>query len=81
MEQKIYSCDSSYNKFYKIIYRLKYEGNSTEEWREKFLSLNVDERIEAERVIEQNKFSDEDISVVTSANIRELLKFYQIRRN
>ena len=63
-----------------IIYRLKYEDNLTEEWREKFLSLNVDERIEAERVIKQNKFSDEDVSIVTSANIRELLKFYQIRR-
>lgn len=64
-----------------IIYRLKYEDNLTEKWHEKFLSLNVDERIEAERVIEQNKFSNEDISVVTSANIRELLKFYQIRRS
>jgi len=63
-----------------IIYRLKYEDNLTEKWREKFLALTADERIEAERVIEQNKFSNEDISGVSSANIRELLKFYQIRR-
>lgn len=64
-----------------IIYRLKYEDNLTEEWREKFLALDSYERFEAERIIEQNKFSDGDISEVMSTSIRELLKFYQIRRN
>ena len=63
-----------------IIYRVKYEDNLAQEWREKFLALDGAERTEAERVIEQNKFSEADISAVTSAKIRELLKFYQIRR-
>lgn len=63
-----------------IIYRMKYEDNLTKDWREKFQALAADERIEAERFIEQNKFSDEDISDVPFANIRELLTFYQIRR-
>ena len=52
-----------------------------EEWHEKFLALNADERLEAERFIEQNKFSNNDISAVVSENVRELLKFYQIRRD
>lgn len=63
-----------------IIYRKKYEDNLTRDWREKFYALNADERTEAERFIEQNKFSDADISQVTSANIRDLLKFYQVRK-
>ena len=63
-----------------IIYRLRYEDNLTRDWREKFLSLDGDERLEAERVIKQNKFADDDISAVTSANVRELLKYYQVRR-
>ena len=63
-----------------IIYRMRYEDNLTKDWRGKFLALDADERLEAERTIEQNKFSDEDISNVASANVRELLKFYQIRR-
>lgn len=62
-----------------IIYRTQYEDNLTRDWREKFLALDDDERITAERVIEQNKFSDEDISAVESANVRELLEFYRIR--
>lgn len=64
-----------------IIYRKKYEDSLAQDWREKFLALDDAERTEAERVIERNKFSDEDISAVASANVRELLKFYQIRRN
>ena len=65
-----------------IIYRKRYEDNSmAEQWHEKFLALNADERLEAERIIEQNKFSDNDISAVGSANVHELLKFYQIRRD
>lgn len=62
-----------------------YEGtflhtlNLTRAWREKFLALDGNERITTERVIEQNKFSDEDISAVESANVRELLEFYRVR--
>ena len=63
-----------------IIYRMRYEDNLTKEWRGKFLALDAAERLEAERAIEQNKFSDADISKIASANVLELLKFYQIRR-
>ena len=64
-----------------IIYRMKYEDNLTEDWREKFLALDADERLAAERIIEQNKFSDSDIAAASTEKIRALLKFYQIRRN
>ena len=63
-----------------IIYRLKYENNLTADWSKQFLALNDDEKIEAKKIIEQNKFSDDDISGVTSSKIRELLKFYQIKK-
>ena len=62
-----------------IIYRLRYENNLAEEWREKFLALN-DERTLAEQIIAANKFSDADIAEVASAKIRDVLKFYQVRR-
>ena len=64
-----------------IIYRKKYEDNLTADWRRKFLSLNDAEKIDAKKFIEQNKFSDADISTVTSSNIRDLLKFYQVKRS
>ena len=64
-----------------IIYRLKYEDTQTKLWREKFLSLDDDERAEAERIIKANKFSDEDISAATHENVRDLLKFYQVKRH
>lgn len=64
-----------------IIYRAKYEDNLTEAWREKFSALSTDERAEALKIIEANKFAEEDISCAESEKVRELLKFYQIRRN
>ena len=62
-----------------IIYRMRYEDNLTETWREKFLALNEDERARAEKIIAQNKFADKDIGSAPE-KIRELLKFYRIRR-
>lgn len=64
-----------------IIYRLKYEDNLTRDWRKKFCSLSDAEKSEAKNFIAQNKFSDDDISCITSENIREVLKFYQIKRD
>ena len=60
---------------------LKYEDNLTRDWREKFCSLSDAEKSEAKSFIAQNKFSDDDISCITSENIRDVLKFYQIKRN
>ena len=62
-----------------IINRTQYEDNLSADWREKFLALDDDERLEAERFIEQNKFADDDIAAA-SENVRALLKFYQVRR-
>ena len=62
-----------------IIYRLRYEDNLTETWREKFSALKADEKTLAEKIIEQNKFSDKNI-VDAPQKIRELLEFYRIRR-
>ncbi len=64
-----------------IIYRARYEDNLAAKWREKFLSLSNDERSEIEQIIAANKFSDEDISCVSTEKIRDVLKFYQVRRN
>ena len=63
-----------------IIYRLKYEKNLTEAWHEKFHELNDVERAEAEKIILANKFSEEEIACAGFEKVRELLKFYLIRR-
>ena len=63
-----------------IIYRLRYENNLAEEWREKFFALNAGERAEAQDFIAANKFADEDLAAVESEKIRDVLKFYQVRR-
>ncbi|MBR3498920.1 MAG: hypothetical protein IKO05_08010 [Selenomonadaceae bacterium] len=62
-----------------IIYRMRYEDNLTETWREKFLTLDEDERAAAEKIIARNKFSDKEIGSAPE-KIRELLEFYKIRR-
>lgn len=63
-----------------IIYRMKYEDNLTEAWHEQFNGLNDTERAEAKRIIEANSFNDADIACAESVNVRELLKFYQVKR-
>ena len=63
-----------------IIYRMKYEDNLTEAWHEQFNGLNDTERVEAKRIIEANSFNDADIACAESVNVRELLKFYQVKR-
>ena len=62
-----------------IIYRMRYEDNLTETWREKFFALAEDERAAAEKIIARNKFSDKEIGSAPE-KIRELLEFYKIRR-
>ena len=56
-----------------IIYRMRYEDNLAEDWREKFSALDDGERTVAEKFIAANKFT-------ASARIRELLNFYRLRR-
>ncbi len=63
-----------------IIYRFKYEDNLTAAWREKFLALSDSERAEAEKYILPNRFSKAEVAGVENEKVRELLKFYQIRK-
>lgn len=63
-----------------IIYRIHYENNLAEEWHEKFLELNDDERSEAEEFIKENKFADKDIARAVHGKVFALLKFYQVKR-
>ena len=62
-----------------IIYRVRYEDNLAATWREEFYGLNESERAEAERIIEANNFSD--ITCAASSKVRELLRFYQVKRH
>ncbi len=64
-----------------IIYRLKYEDTQTKLWRDKFLSLDAAELTEAQTIIAANKFSDEDIAAAVHERVRDLLKFYQVKRH
>ena len=64
-----------------IIYRHKYEENLTKLWREKFLSLDADERAELEEIIAANEFSDEKVSAATHEKVRDILKLYQVKRH
>ncbi|MBE8952367.1 MAG: hypothetical protein SR1Q7_04390 [Quinella sp. 1Q7] len=63
-----------------IIYRMRYEDNLAEDWREKFSALDDGERAVAEKFIAANKFTASDIANVASEKIRELLNFYRLRR-
>lgn len=55
-------------------------GNTTADWWEKFNALNTDQRSQIERIIAENRFSDADIDV-SDKDIKEVLKFYQIKRD
>ncbi len=51
----------------------------TDEWREAFRGLNLDQRAVADPIIMKNHFTDEDITVDDPA-ICEVLRYYQIQR-
>ena len=63
-----------------IIYRFKYEDNLTADWRKMFLGLSDAEQAEAKKFISANRFGEKEIARVESDRIRELLKFYKLRR-
>ncbi len=52
----------------------------TDQWREAFNALNLEQRMMAESVIKRNLFSDDDIAVEDIA-VREVLQFYRIRHS
>jgi hypothetical protein len=51
----------------------------TDEWREAFNAMTVEQRATVEPIIQRNRFSEEDIAVVDPV-IRKVLQFYQIQR-
>ena len=63
-----------------IIERMKYKENLTKEWRAAFLALDGALREEARALIAANNFSEDIISRVHSAEVREVLRYYQIRK-
>ena len=63
-----------------IIERMKYKENLTKEWRAAFLALDGVLREEARALIAANNFSEDIVSRVHSAEVREVLRYYQIRK-
>ena len=55
-------------------------GNITATWWAKFNALNGERRGKIEQIITAHKFEDDDIDV-DDVEIREVLAFYQIKRD
>ncbi len=55
-------------------------GDATAIWWAKFNALNSEQRYKIEQIITENKFTDDDINV-DDMKIREVLMFYQIKRD
>jgi len=55
-------------------------GIVTANWWKKFNVLNADQRVQIEQIIAEHRFTDEDIDV-SDNEIKEVLKFYQIKRD
>ena len=55
-------------------------GNITSQWWLKFNALNSEQRIIVERIITEHNF-DDDIINVANKEIKEVLKYYQIKRD
>ena len=55
-------------------------GNMTATWWTKFNALNNGQREKIEKIIVENKFTDDDINL-EDQQIKEVLMFYQIKRD
>lgn len=64
-----------------IIHRFKYKDNLTIEWWNKFLALDEHQLTIAKTIIEDNKFSEEDISDSSDKDVLNVLEFYKIQRD
>lgn len=63
-----------------IIYRMKYKGNLTAEWKDKFKALSPKQLEVAKKIIAKNDFSEEALSITSSKKVLEVLKYYQVPR-
>jgi hypothetical protein len=55
-------------------------GNTTADWWAKFNALDSDQRKLAEKIIIENHFGEKDIDIYDE-QVRDVLKFYQIKRD
>lgn len=63
-----------------IIYRMKYKGSLTQEWRKKFRALSGSKLEEAKAIINTNSFSDEIVNSASCSEVREVLGYYRLDR-
>ena len=63
-----------------IIERMKYKENLTKEWRAAFRSLKGTAREEARALIAANDFSEAVIAQVERAEVRDLLRYYRVKK-
>ena len=63
-----------------IIERMKYKENLTKEWRAAFRSLEGTAREEARALIAANDFSEAVIAQVERAEVRDLLRYYRVKK-
>ncbi len=64
-----------------IIHRFKYKDNLTKKWRNKFNVLNETQLATAKEIISKNDFSEAVFDSCSDSAIKEVLKFYQIKRD
>lgn len=63
-----------------IIERMKYKENLTKEWRAAFRSLEGTAREEARALIAANNFAEAVIAQVERAEVRDLLRYYRVKK-
>jgi hypothetical protein len=64
-----------------IIHRMKYKANVTAQWWEKWVSLTDGQREAAKEVIFAYDFTNSVVESVADADVRSILRYYQMRRD
>jgi hypothetical protein len=64
-----------------IIYRFNYKETLTTEWWNKWENLTKQQRVSACNIIYNNQFTDTIISKIRSPVVREILRYYQIKKD
>ena len=59
---------------------MKYKETLTKEWRAAFLALDGALREEARAIIVANNFSEDIVTRAHNAEVREVLRYYQIKK-
>jgi hypothetical protein len=64
-----------------IIHRMKYKENRTAGWWAKWSILNTRQKNAAKKIIFAYDFSDAELNKIKDIEVREVLRYYQIRRD